>query len=821
MPTPPYSTTTHYGLGKWLDGDAPGAAALNLNWDTIDTKIYDAYQHAGTALTFSLPLKNTASVISLDYETNLKLSIGNKLDTVQDIKTTSTPQFARLGIGGVADAIIPLKVYGAAKITGDLTVDGNIYVGGVINQVNVADLNVADHAIRLNKGGDNTTALDGGIEMLGTSDAILGSILYDGTNWNFNLPIKTASITAASNLTLSPAGNIIVAAHLLPNLTDTYDLGSALKYWSNAYISQIQATIFAENTISAIGGYMMISKGQGTLPAVSSGTTQIDFGQTMTVNDFVLIKAKDTSGTYKTEYMQVLTLVAGTTYNVTRDVANAHVTDPAWADGTVYVILGQNGNGRLELNAYDTPRLSIIKQGAVYNAQTELIRLGDLNGFLGYNTETYGIAIGEATKYLKYDTINGLRIAGSVSITDGSAGGWTIDATKIYSANAHLNGSGYISFGATPPTSYGNNVGAWMGYTGGGTAKAQLSLYTSSSKYFQYDGTDFTLKGGTITGGIIQTATSGARAEMSATNGFRLYASNGSYTSLTQDVSTGFTASGAFTTGGNINSGGHVTATTDFTTTTGYFMGLNYYIVANGTLGTSYKFVDNNVNGSFNSLGISTTFAINSSGQIIKVNNIAATAKYTLIGDGTSFTPRLLAMSDLPALTANKVLLSDANGYVAASAIASSELFTPAYGDMKHNWATDNITFSASSTYYGWTGTLSGGHLKNVTFTDDNINGDYLTLANAGVYHVTYTINFYSTGTGADVGMTVFRNATEEQAYGITYIRDTGIYSVSGDGYITASAGDVIRLKVYSSNYTAVSAISIVGSQLNITKISN
>ena len=461
---------------------------------------------------------------------------------------------------------------------------------------------------------------------------------------------------------------------IYPLLTDTYDLGSWTKYWSNAYISQLQATIFAENTISAVGGYMFITKGQGLLPVVGTATTQIDFGQTMTLNDFVLIKAKDTGGAYKTEYMQVGSNVSGTTYNVTRDVASAHVTDPAWADGTVYVILGNNGNGRLELNAYDTPRLSVIKQGAAYNSQTEYIRLGDLNGFLGYSSETYGIAIGEATKYLKYDPTNGLVIAGNITATTGAIGGWTLGATTLTGTNALMSSSGYVSFGATPPTSYGNNVGAWLGYTGGATAKSQLSLYSDASNYMQWNGSALSVGGATITGGILQTAISGARAEMSAANGFRLYASDGSYTSLTQDVSTGLVASGALTTGGNIGSGGSLTATTNITTTTGYLMGLNYYIVANGSLGSSYKFVDNNVNGSFNSLGISTTFFINSFGQLTKVNNIAATAKYTLIGDGTSFTPRLLAMSDLPALTANKVLLSDASGYVSASSISNTTL---------------------------------------------------------------------------------------------------------------------------------------------------
>jgi hypothetical protein len=58
-------------------------------------------------------------------------------------------------------------------------------------------------------------------------------------------------------------------------------------------------------------------------------------------------------------------------------------------------------------------------------------------------------------------------------------------------ANARINSSGYISFGATPPTSYGNNVGAWLGYDSG----AKLSLYaTSGANYLQWNGSVLTIK---------------------------------------------------------------------------------------------------------------------------------------------------------------------------------------------------------------------------------------------------------------------------------------------------------------------------------------
>ena len=235
MPTAPYAVTANYGLGKWLDGDAPGADALNSNWDIIDAKIFEAYNHAGsgtTALTFTLPLKNVTNVISLDYEDNLKLSTANKLDTAQPIKITSTPEFARLGVGGAADATIPFKVYGDSKITGNLTVDGNFYIGGNINQVNVVDLDVADHAIRLNKNGDDTTALQGGVEMLGTSNILIGSIKYNGTAWLSDLNIdiangKTYKINNVDVLSATGLGTSVVSSSLTSIGTLNHDLNIA------------------------------------------------------------------------------------------------------------------------------------------------------------------------------------------------------------------------------------------------------------------------------------------------------------------------------------------------------------------------------------------------------------------------------------------------------------------------------------------------------------------------------------------------------------------------------------------------------------------
>ena len=225
------------------------------------------------------------------------------------------------------------------------------------------------------------------------------------SNADGGLTLQELTVMVEANLAKLTASQ--VGSHLIPELTDTHDLGSSTKLWRKGWISELESVLFAQNSASIIGGWFVIPKASGTLSAdVDDVQTTIDFGQTMTQNDFVLLR---TSGAV--EYIQVGTLDSGTTYNVTRDVDGSGAN--SWPSGQVYMVLGNVGNGRIELNAQDTPRISILEQGATYNAQTELVRLGDLDGNWGYSSPTDGLALGEyaANKSnLTWDPTNGLRL---------------------------------------------------------------------------------------------------------------------------------------------------------------------------------------------------------------------------------------------------------------------------------------------------------------------------------------------------------------------------------------------------------------------------
>ena len=103
------------------------------------------------------------------------------------------------------------------------------------------------------------------------------------------------------------------------------------------------------------------------------------------------------------------------------------------------------------------------------------LKIGDLG------TEDYGLEI------LDHGANSIMKLDGSGVNT---LCGWSIDSTKFYKANTLISSSGYISFGATPPTAYGNNVGAWLGYSSG----AKISLYADASNFFQWDASKLLVK---------------------------------------------------------------------------------------------------------------------------------------------------------------------------------------------------------------------------------------------------------------------------------------------------------------------------------------
>jgi len=150
--------------------------------------------------------------------------------------------------------------------------------------------------------------------------------------------------------------------------------------WDGNTLTVSGALFSAENIIGVIGGSMMITKDRGTFSvAVTSSQTTIDFGRTMTDGDFVLIKARNSAGVVATEYMEIGSLVSGFTYNVTRGLNGA---GQDWPVNTIFVVLGQHANddGFIELDAFGSPEIAVVRQLATYGETEKIVSLSAESG---------------------------------------------------------------------------------------------------------------------------------------------------------------------------------------------------------------------------------------------------------------------------------------------------------------------------------------------------------------------------------------------------------------------------------------------------------
>jgi hypothetical protein len=236
----------------------------------------------------------------------------------------------------------------------------------------------------------------------------------------------TGTMLSSGNTTVG--GNLNLTGHLLPTSTDATDIGGSTSLVRSIWASELNTVLFAQNTITLLGGWFYVTKDQGTLPQdMSAAASMYDFGKTMTPNDFIVLR---NSG--QVEYIQVGAQYQDTTYYITRDLDGSGAN--AWVKGAPYAVLGYTNDGRIEMlakvGAYG-PRISISKQGATYNASTEVVRLGDLNGVGGYTTENFGFFAGDASNYVKIAGGN-VNVSGQITASAGNIGGWTTDTSKFY-----------------------------------------------------------------------------------------------------------------------------------------------------------------------------------------------------------------------------------------------------------------------------------------------------------------------------------------------------------------------------------------------------
>lgn len=263
---------------------------------------------------------------------------------------------------------------------------------------------------------DKTITLSAGNGLTGGGTLAANRTFNVGQGFGLSVTADAVAVDLTANFTWTGSHtfvNTLYTGTILPSLADVYDLGDYTKPWRKIWGSELSAVVFSQYEQVLLGGWLTISKGEGKLvAAIASTDTQIDLGaSTFDTNDMLVFRSVSSNGTPQMEYMKVGTLVSGTTYNVTRNLDGTGAND--WPEGTVFGNWGQTGNGRIELNANDTPRLSVYSHGAAIADFREQIRIGDLNDGWGYSSSIFGGAFGayESGKAnITIDPINGVRI---------------------------------------------------------------------------------------------------------------------------------------------------------------------------------------------------------------------------------------------------------------------------------------------------------------------------------------------------------------------------------------------------------------------------
>lgn len=218
---------------------------------------------------------------------------------------------------------------------------------------------------------------------------------------------------------------VVEVAGLLPT-SDASNIGSASRMFGKGWISELSSLRFREGNVLGMSGMFVLTKQTGKFAVdVLATDTRIDFGQALTVGDYLLLRAEN-----KMEYMRVGSLVENTTYNVTRNLDGSGAND--WPAESVYFVRGHAGDGWLELSAVDEERFSLFLQGQNWNQTTEIVRIGLLDGWQSAGLTGYGFALGDYAnqKFLTYNTAtNKFLMSGEMHASSGVLG--DLDVTGV------------------------------------------------------------------------------------------------------------------------------------------------------------------------------------------------------------------------------------------------------------------------------------------------------------------------------------------------------------------------------------------------------
>jgi len=243
--------------------------------------------------------------------------------------------------------------------------------------------------------------------------------------------------------------------NILPHKSYFTNLGSVDKKFLTINAAELNIeTLVARESVSTIGGRVLIGSGSSSLVAdISSTQDTIDVKHNgMTTNDIVYLE-----GGGQIEFIKILS--APTTidkerfrYTVQRDLDSSGANK--WTSGSAVFNTGQTGEGFIDLYSVSSLKGSSqtgptivgnIRNSLTYNDWTEHWAIGQLNGLYGYTNSTFGVGLGEysTTKsYLTVDSTNGIRMLKGTSVL----AQW--NTTGVIAVGEIADGKSYVEISA-------------------------------------------------------------------------------------------------------------------------------------------------------------------------------------------------------------------------------------------------------------------------------------------------------------------------------------------------------------------------------------
>jgi len=233
----------------------------------------------------------------------------------------------------------------------------------------------------------------------------------------------------------------------------------------------IRTAVFQKDVVSAVGGNLavlpadllnadMTANDESCTLITESGDTRIteagdtrifdgiagltlEGNETFSVGSFIRIK----DGT-DDEWMEVVA-ESDPNYGVVRDKGGDYSADsnPAWKKGASVINFGASGEGAVYMTSSETnaPYLSVFTHaGSPWDTLTTRLRLGNLNGYLGYSSDAFGLGIGSSSANqanLTFDPTNGLRLRTATTdkiVFDNSGNAYIADSVTIGGASGVL-----------------------------------------------------------------------------------------------------------------------------------------------------------------------------------------------------------------------------------------------------------------------------------------------------------------------------------------------------------------------------------------------